>query len=296
MTAPKLRLDRVPELFRDRVDRAVRYALPEERARRAALVEATQREADRAVSSAILGGRHKAQEAEDAELNAWEHRMPEIEGHHVIARYHGTDVTITDAKGLATALAAAADYLEEHEEEERDTALVQRLLAALGVDRAAKDDPHSPEEAARLLLGLGPDDEGIETLDRVRELKTKAHAFDVLRADYEAAKAGKLPCGHTLTDLIGGTERTADGERPAVTKCGACLALRQDEIRRRNAAAAAALTEAHKKGQHVGRSAERERVVRAFDATLAGLVVDDDVRERVAAFARLLTSGEEPRT
>lgn len=42
--------------------------------------------------------------------------------------------------------------------------------------------PHSAEEAARLLLGLGPDDKDVETLDRVRSLKTKAAAFDVLRA------------------------------------------------------------------------------------------------------------------
>ncbi len=86
--------------------------------------------------------------------------------------------------------------------------------------------PHSPEEAARLLLGLGPDDEGTETLDRVRELRTKAAAFDAL----QAAGDRKIPCGHTVADLIGGTETAPDGSRrPCVTKCGACLLARQGE-------------------------------------------------------------------
>lgn len=43
--------------------------------------------------------------------------------------------------------------------------------------------------------------------------------------------AGPMHCGHTVGDLIGGTETAPDGtERPCVTKCGACLALRQPEI------------------------------------------------------------------
>lgn len=46
------------------------------------------------------------------------------------------------------------------------------------------------------------------------------------------AEMGKdeLPCGHKVVDLIGGTEKPpGGGERPAVTKCGACLLLRQGE-------------------------------------------------------------------
>lgn len=40
-----------------------------------------------------------------------------------------------------------------------------------------------------------------------------------------------IPCGHTLADLIGGTEHLSDGTtRPSAATCGACLALRQDEI------------------------------------------------------------------
>jgi hypothetical protein len=63
--------------------------------------------------------------------------------------------------------------------------------------------PHSAEEAARLLLGLGPDDEGTETLDRVRELRTKAAAFDALQAELDAAHGAlhaalKTPEGVTL--------------------------------------------------------------------------------------------------
>ena len=63
--------------------------------------------------------------------------------------------------------------------------------------------PHSAEEAARLLLGLGPDDEGIETLDRVRELRTKAAAFDALQAEIDAAHGAlhaalKTPEGVTM--------------------------------------------------------------------------------------------------
>lgn len=63
--------------------------------------------------------------------------------------------------------------------------------------------PHSAEEAARLLLGLGPDDEGIETLDRVRELRTKAAAFDALQAEIDAAHGAlhaalKTPEGATM--------------------------------------------------------------------------------------------------
>jgi len=46
--------------------------------------------------------------------------------------------------------------------------------------------------------------------------------------DLLAARDRELPCGHTMADLIGGTE--PDG-RPCVTKCGACLAARQTEIR-----------------------------------------------------------------
>ena len=63
--------------------------------------------------------------------------------------------------------------------------------------------PHSAEEAARLLLGLGPDDEGIETLDRVRELKRTAAAFDALQAEVDTAHGAlhaalRTPEGVTL--------------------------------------------------------------------------------------------------
>lgn len=61
----------------------------------------------------------------------------------------------------------------------------------------------------------------------------KARAFDLLRADYEAAKAGRISCGHTVADLIGGIEKGPGGiKRPSVTKCGACLLARQGEPRR----------------------------------------------------------------
>lgn len=47
--------------------------------------------------------------------------------------------------------------------------------------------------------------------------------------------AGAMPCGHTFADLIGGTN---PDWHPRVTKCGACLARRQPEIREKNAARA----------------------------------------------------------
>lgn len=56
-----------------------------------------------------------------------------------------------------------------------------------------------------------------------------------------------MPCGHAVGDLIGGTETAPDGsQRPSITKCGACLAVRQPEIiaRREEATALAALLSA----------------------------------------------------
>lgn len=183
--------------------------------------------------------------------------------------------------------AEEAESKLRHVESERDDA--RREVDFLLHERPT-DAPHSPEEAARMLLGLGPDDEETETLDRVRELKTKAHAFytrsqfavavdeahrclheaedsddqesadflvrrahealhnvgagqerivcgtidpeaQAIYADLRALRTREIPCGHTVADLIGGTERGPDGkERPSITKCGACLAIRQPEI------------------------------------------------------------------
>ncbi len=45
--------------------------------------------------------------------------------------------------------------------------------------------------------------------------------------DLEAMRDGKMTCGHTYADLIGGTDYETG--RPLVTKCGQCLADRQAE-------------------------------------------------------------------
>lgn len=70
--------------------------------------------------------------------------------------------------------------------------------------------------------------EEIERLTKERAAWTRA-----------VAEMGKdeIPCGHTVADLIGGTETAPDGtRRPEVTKCGACLAVRQDEYAARRRA------------------------------------------------------------
>lgn len=117
------------------------------------------------------------------------------------------------------------------------------------------------------------------------ELRAKAKAFDLLRADYEAAKDGRLSCGHTVADLIGGTETAPDGsQRPCVTKCGECLALRQGE----------ALTRAVDAAKKMN-AIERDRVRRLFDHHLTGRVVDDDVRAQLEAFIRDVAAGTDRR-
>jgi hypothetical protein len=43
-------------------------------------------------------------------------------------------------------------------------------------------------------------------------------------------------------------------------------------------------------------AAERARVLRAFDATLAGAVVDDETQARLAAFVELVRTGRDVRS
>lgn len=64
-----------------------------------------------------------------------------------------------------------------------------------------------------------------------------------LYADIISMRDREIPCGHTVADLIGSTEKGPDGkDRPSITQCGQCLADRQPEIieanrkRARNAA------------------------------------------------------------
>ncbi len=76
------------------------------------------------------------------------------------------------------------------------------------------------------------DEPDTDALERAEEQRQKARMRDLLHERYEAAAAGQISCGHTVADLIGGTEKGPDGaERPCVTKCGACLLARQGERR-----------------------------------------------------------------
>jgi hypothetical protein len=52
----------------------------------------------------------------------------------------------------------------------------------------------------------------------------------------------------------------------------------------------------HESAYQDGIVAERARVLRAFDATIAGAVVDDETQARLAAFAELVRSGRDVRS
>jgi hypothetical protein len=52
----------------------------------------------------------------------------------------------------------------------------------------------------------------------------------------------------------------------------------------------------HDSAYQDGIAAERARVLRAFDAALAGAVVDDEIQARLAYFAELVRSGKDVRS
>lgn len=110
---------------------------------------------------------------------------------------------------------------------------------------AAVDDAHGAlHEADALLLGRVVAEGTTDAMRRAHEALHNVGAgqeriacatpdpeAQAIHADLRALRDREIPCGHTVADLIGGTEKGPDGkERPSITKCGACLAIRQPEI------------------------------------------------------------------
>lgn len=84
-------------------------------------------------------------------------------------------------EGLIRENLAWLESLQGPREREHVIAIVKASADHEYRDEPRLNDPHSPEEAARLLLGLGPDDEGIETLAHLQSLKTRARGFDLVQ-------------------------------------------------------------------------------------------------------------------
>ena len=100
---------------------------------------------------------------------------------------------------------------------------------------AAVDEAHSAlHEHGELVGPLWRAHEALHNVGAGQEriaCATPDPEAQAIHADLRALRDREIPCGHTVADLIGGTEKGPDGrERPSITKCGACLAIRQPEI------------------------------------------------------------------